>query len=235
MNRHLAPILVGLLLIAGCTSPGQAPNSDPFLVGRTRIPPPGTGEAAGRSADPAYPLSPSSYPPSPSSPSGWQPTGPTAPAAGTTTLPPGQPGFSSGVTSRPPDSRGASAAFTIVQFCAACLADGSVFAARRAGRSGRERATLVLGQRYGFSGSVASGFEAGRFIARVPADGRRGCQSDGRFTEQSRSASARRRQRRRWECRATEVARQRCHAARRQRSARPRYRRRGFADGSLSL
>ena len=73
MKCNLVAMLIGLLLLAGCNGPGQAPSSDPFLLGQTRIPPPGTGEAAGRPPDPAY-----STPPSSSS-AGWQPAG--APAA----------------------------------------------------------------------------------------------------------------------------------------------------------
>ena len=82
MNRHLAPILLGLLLAAGCTSQGQAPTSDPFLVGRTRIPPPGTG-AAGQPADPYY------SPPA-SSPTAWQPSGAAAPTGASAATPGGE-------------------------------------------------------------------------------------------------------------------------------------------------
>ncbi len=78
MNRYFAPILVGLFL-AGCTSQDQVPSSDPFLVGRTRIPPPGTGAATGKVADPYYPGM--NVSPAP----GWQPpaatTAPTATSA----------------------------------------------------------------------------------------------------------------------------------------------------------
>jgi hypothetical protein len=77
MNRYLAPILVGLLL-AGCAGQGQTPTSDPFLAGRTRIPPPGTGAATGTAADP--------YGPASASPA-WRPSGTVAAPAGTT-LPP---------------------------------------------------------------------------------------------------------------------------------------------------
>jgi hypothetical protein len=94
MYRHLTPILVGLLLIAGCTNPGQSPSSDPFLVGRTRIPPPGTGEAAGRTADPGY----SAPQASPSSPS-WRASGTAAPAGTAATsgpVPVSSPGLTTG-------------------------------------------------------------------------------------------------------------------------------------------
>jgi hypothetical protein len=56
MNRFFAPILVTLLL-AGCTNPSQPPKCDPFF-GRTVIPPPPTGSATGRCADPYYPTPP---------------------------------------------------------------------------------------------------------------------------------------------------------------------------------
>ena len=97
MNHFLAPILVGLLLIVGCTSPGQSPSSDPFLLGTTRVPPPGTGEAAGRPADPAYAAPSSSTPPSP----GWKPSG--TPASPT---PAAQPTSPPGFATKTPDSRG---------------------------------------------------------------------------------------------------------------------------------
>jgi hypothetical protein len=106
MNPHLAPILVGLLVIAGCTSPGQSPSSDPFLVGQTRIPPPGTGEAAGRSADPAYSAPPPLSSPSPTP--GWQPTGTAVPAGGTVAMPGAQPAATPGFATKPPDARAAS-------------------------------------------------------------------------------------------------------------------------------
>jgi hypothetical protein len=49
MNRCLAMIL-GVLLLTGCTSQNQAPTHDPF-ANRTTFPPPATGEAA---KDPYY-------------------------------------------------------------------------------------------------------------------------------------------------------------------------------------
>jgi hypothetical protein len=105
MNRYLAPIFVGLLLVAGCTTPGQSPTSDPFLVGKTRIPPPGTGEAAGRTVDPAYSLPGSPTPP----PSGWQPSGTASQPAGTPIPSSVQPSGTPGFASRAPDARGLSA------------------------------------------------------------------------------------------------------------------------------
>jgi len=90
MNRYLAPILVGLLL-AGCTSQDPVPSSDPFLVGRQRIPPPATGTAAGQVADPYYPASNVSTAP------GWQPSG-TAITPATGSVPPVS-------TAKSPDSR----------------------------------------------------------------------------------------------------------------------------------
>jgi hypothetical protein len=105
MNRYLAPILMGLLL-TGCTRPGQAPTSDPFLVGRTRISPPPTGAANGAATDP-YLSSPSSLPPA------WRPSGTaTAPAGavtppvGTATPLPASTAPPPGFTSRTPDLRG---------------------------------------------------------------------------------------------------------------------------------
>ena len=53
MIRFSAPILVGLLLMTGCTNTCQSPRTDPFF-GRTTIPPPATGAASGRTPDPYY-------------------------------------------------------------------------------------------------------------------------------------------------------------------------------------
>lgn len=96
MNRSSVPILVGLLLLAGCVNPSPVPSCDPFF-GRTTIPPPATGAAAGRTADPYYqsppgiaaPSLPPGNPagvaaPNSTAPSGWVPPG----ARGTATAPP---------------------------------------------------------------------------------------------------------------------------------------------------
>jgi hypothetical protein len=112
MNRFLAMILLGLLL-TGCASQGQTPTSDPFLVGRTRIPPPSTGSAAGQATTAPY------YPSAQPSPQpAWQPSGTTTPPAATpapssspTTIPatplPGAAASPPGFTSKAPDGRSA--------------------------------------------------------------------------------------------------------------------------------
>jgi len=79
MTRYWAILIVGLWL-AGCTNQ-DVPTSDPFLVGRTRIPPPATGSAVGNASDPYYRNSTAGVPP------GWQPTG-TAPSSTSAISPP---------------------------------------------------------------------------------------------------------------------------------------------------
>ena len=80
MNRYLAPITVVLLSLAGCVSQSQVPKCDPFF-GRTTIPPPPTGSAAGRCADPYYQTLPGvQTPPPPQSP-GCPPASSAAPAS----------------------------------------------------------------------------------------------------------------------------------------------------------
>ena len=80
MNRYLAPIAVVLLLLAGCTSPSQSPKCDPFF-GRTTIPPPPTGSAAGRCPDPYYQNLPGVQTPAPSPAPGCPPASSAAPVA----------------------------------------------------------------------------------------------------------------------------------------------------------
>ena len=58
MNRCLAMIL-GVLLLTGCTSQSQSPTHDPF-ANRTTFPPPATGEAA---KDPYYAATAATTPP----------------------------------------------------------------------------------------------------------------------------------------------------------------------------
>jgi hypothetical protein len=61
MNRSCLLIAVGLLLLAGCAGHNESPKCDPFF-GRTTIPPPSTGAAGCRSADPYYPPLPGVQP-----------------------------------------------------------------------------------------------------------------------------------------------------------------------------
>ena len=79
MNRYFAPIAVVSLLLAGCTSPSQSPKCDPFF-GRTTIPPPPTGSAAGRCPDPYYHTLPGVQTPSPPPSPGCPPASSAAPA-----------------------------------------------------------------------------------------------------------------------------------------------------------
>ena len=80
MNRYLAPITVVLLSLAGCVSQSQVPKCDPFF-GRTTIPPPPTGSAAGRCADPYYQTLPGAQTPPPPQSPGCPPASSAAPAS----------------------------------------------------------------------------------------------------------------------------------------------------------
>ncbi len=99
MKRSI--LLLVVLILFGCR--GQSPPAgDPFLMGPTRVPPPGTGAVSGRPADPYGQLAPQPAVPQPTLPQHW-PSGNTVPFHGTPQPSLPRPGFTS--NARPENSR----------------------------------------------------------------------------------------------------------------------------------
>jgi len=153
MKRLIAPCLA-FALVAGCQGRARPPSpNDPFLFGPTRVPPPGTGAAAHRPADPYYRGAVSGAAQPTGGPRGSQAAGESGPADPTRVPPPGR--FAMGSRARRTSSTPGAVAEAAPQVAGTAPAAAAWPSSGATGSgllAGRERYVRVLPPRTGAVG-----------------------------------------------------------------------------------